>query len=99
MAFWRSNYVPDEQQWTNPLVSPVLGDVSGFPPTCVIVGGIDPLHDDGVTFGENLRAAGRTVELHDYEGMPHIFWCYPPLHNLTDATSRVAKFLRRHLNS
>jgi acetyl esterase len=98
MAGWRACYAPGEKQWTDPLVSPVFGDVSKFPPTCVVVGGIDPLYDDGVTLADNLRDAGRSVELYDYEGMPHIFWCYPQLFGKNDAMGRVGGFLRTHLD-
>jgi len=98
MNYWRDCYAPNKDQWTDPLASPVFADVSAFPPACIIVGGIDPLYDDGVTFAEKLRAAGRDVELHDYEGMTHIFWVYPQLAPLTDTMARVAAFLRRHLH-
>ena len=98
MAYWRGSYATREEQWSDPYLSPVLGDVSAFPPACVVVAGIDPLYDDGVTFAEKLRAAGRSVELHEYEGMPHIFWCFPPLHQFSDVSARIGAFLRRELS-
>jgi hypothetical protein len=30
--------------------------------------------------------------------MPHIFWCFPQLASLTDATARMGAFLRRELH-
>jgi acetyl esterase len=97
MDHWRRSYAPREEQWLDPLVSPVLADVSSMPPACVVAAGIDPLYDDGMTFAANLRAAGRSVELHEYAGMPHIFWCFPPLFALNDVTARIAAFLQRQL--
>lgn len=96
MAHWRDSYT-DGVSVTDPCLSPLLGDLSSFPPAIVIVGELDPLCDDGIAFAEKLRAAGREVDLHEYEGMPHIFWTFPPLHSLTDATERTAQFFRRRL--
>jgi acetyl esterase len=97
MAYWRGSYASRPEQWDDPLLSPVLADVSAFPPTCVVVAGIDPLHDDGVALAERMREAGREVELHDYPGMPHIFWCFPALHAQADVSARMAAFLRKRL--
>lgn len=97
MAYWRGSYAPREEQWSDPYLSPVMGEVSAFPPTCIVVPGIDPLYDDGVRFAEKLRAAGRSVEVHEYDGMPHIFWCFPPLHQFSDVSARIGAFLRREL--
>ena len=99
LSYWRSGYASDPSQWLDPLVSPVFGDVGGFPPSCVVVGGLDPLYSEGVEFAEKLRGAGVETELHDYDGMPHIFWCLPPLATLTDAVPRMAAFLRRALDA
>ena len=99
LGYWRGSYAPREEQWSDPFVSPLLGDVSSFPPTCVVAAGIDPFYSEDVAFAEKLRAAGRDVELLEYEGMPHTFWTFPPLHGLTDATERVAAFMRRQLRS
>ncbi len=95
MTHWREQYVPRNEQWLDPYVSPVFGDVSSFPPACIVVAGIDPLYDEGVSFAAKLRAAGRRVELHEYDGMPHIFWCFPPLHQFSDVSARMSAFLRR----
>lgn len=98
MTGWRNAYAPDPALHTRPDVSPVFGDVSSYPPACIIVGGIDPLYDDGVRFAEKLQAAGRDVELHDYEGMPHIFSFFPQLASMTDAHQRATAFFRRTLH-
>ncbi|HXK32795.1 MAG TPA: alpha/beta hydrolase [Dehalococcoidia bacterium] len=97
MDYWRRCYAPDERQWDDPLASPLRGDVTKFPPACVVVGGLDPLYDDGVQFVEKLRAAGRDVELHEYGDMPHEFGLYPQLTPLTDAMDRMSAFFTRVL--
>lgn len=99
MSSWRASYAPDPALYQQPDVSPLFADVSTFPPACVIVAGIDPLYDDGVSFSERLRAAGRDVELHDYEGLPHLFSFFPQMVNMGDAHQRTAEFFRRMLHS
>lgn len=58
--------------------SPILSEsLAGLPDTIVIVGGHDPLHDDGTLYAEKLLAAGVAVELLDYAAMPHGFINFP----------------------
>jgi len=91
--FFCESYAP-RARWADPFVSPLRGDVSKFPPTCVVVGTIDPLLDDGLAFAEKLRAAGRDVTLLRYEGMPHDFMLFPGIDAGTQAIQEVAGFLR-----
>jgi acetyl esterase len=97
LAFWRGCYEPNASRWAEPLLSPLNGDVSAYPPTCVVVGAIDPFCDENVQFAENLRAARRDVELHRYDGMPHWFPVFPQTAGLTDYAERVGTFLKRVL--
>lgn len=53
-----------------PLETP---DLSGLPPTLLIVAGYDPLRDEGLAYGERLRQAGVEVTVSNYEGMLHGF--------------------------
>ena len=39
----------------------------------IVVAGFDPLRDQGVAYGEKLRAAGRPVELLEEAGLVHGF--------------------------
>jgi acetyl esterase len=97
LSYWRSCYVPDRARWKEPLVSPLHADLAGFPPACMVVGGADPLCEEGVQFAEKLQASGGACELHAYDGMPHEFPLFPQLDESTDALSRVTAFLRRVL--
>ena len=68
-------YAGDETDWR---VSPIVAkSLTGLPPAIIIVGGHDPLHDDGVLYADALRAAGVDVELIDYAAMPHGFMNFP----------------------
>lgn len=71
MATYSALYGGDATDWR---VSPILASsFDGLPPATIVVAGHDPLHDDGVLYGEALRAAGVAVEVLEYPAMPHGF--------------------------
>ncbi len=95
MEYYRASYTPDPNQWNDPLISPLRGDLSAFPPTCIVVGDIDPLRDDGIRFADRLRSVGRDVILHNHAGMPHVFMLFPGVDAAETLVSQVSAFLRR----
>src|SRR3989475_2718089 len=58
---------------TNPLASPLYGDVSGLPPIRVHVGDDEVLLDDSRRYVARAVAAGVDAELDVWMGMPHGF--------------------------
>jgi monoterpene epsilon-lactone hydrolase len=56
---------------TDPYLSPLFGDVSGFPPTLLQAGTRDIFLSNAVRMHRKLRGAGVRAELHVWEGMPH----------------------------
>ncbi len=66
-------YVPDETKRSDPDVAPVLADVSGMPPTTLLLGGCDPVLNEGLAYAEKLWTAGVSVDLHLYAGQIHGF--------------------------
>jgi len=63
-------------------------DFSNLPDTIIVVGGYDPLHDEGVAYAEALWAAGGSVVLRDHPGMVHGFFTLVDL--LDAANAEVA---------
>jgi len=54
--------------------APLLADdVEGVAPTCIILAECDPLVDEGLAYGDRLRAAGVPVELELVRGVTHDF--------------------------
>ena len=55
----------------DPYLSPLFGDVAGFPPTLLQAGTRDIFLSNAVRMHRRLRSAGVRAELHVWEGMPH----------------------------
>src|SRR6185503_18727560 len=72
MDWYRTNYLPDEQSGRDPRASPLLADdLSGMPPTYVLVAGFDALRDEGLAYARRLEDAGVDVELAFHPGLFH----------------------------
>ncbi|OPY61227.1 MAG: Carboxylesterase NlhH [Syntrophorhabdaceae bacterium PtaU1.Bin034] len=70
----RTLYVPNEQDWTSPYVSPLLApDLSGLPPAIIITSGCDPLRDGGEAYAKRLQDAGVPAKYLCFEDMIHAF--------------------------
>jgi acetyl esterase len=70
---WLAAAYAGDADVTDPDVSPLLADLTGFPPALVVVGTNDPLVDDSVLMAERLGAVGTPVELHVVPGAAHGF--------------------------
>ncbi len=97
LGYVRSNYAPYEEQWNSPYVSPMLGNLRGYPPTFVIAAGQDILLDDNKVFAEKVAASSsQRVELLVHESMPHAYYYFLGLAKEEDqAYTAMAAFLRR----
>jgi len=60
-----------EHDLTDPLLSPLFGDLTGFPPTFLQSGTRDLFLSNTVRMHRRLRGAGVDAELHVWEAMPH----------------------------
>ncbi|MCG8415364.1 MAG: alpha/beta hydrolase [Pseudomonadales bacterium] len=83
---------------TDPLLSPVYGEFSDFPPTIFVSGTRDLFLSDTVRTHRKMRAAGVTADLHVYEAMSHTgygFMRQAPESN--DWYQELINFLKTHL--
>lgn len=98
LAF-RSHYVPDDGDCSDPYASPLLApDHSGLPPALIQVAEHDPIRDDGLRYAEALRAAGVPVRVTTYVGMPHGYLAFPKLcRSAPQALAKLCTELRAQL--
>ena len=59
------------QDLTDPYLSPLFGDVNGFPPTLLISGTRDLYLSNTVRMHRKLREAGVEADLHIFDARPH----------------------------
>ena len=59
LDWFYDHYLPEDADKSDPRISPLNAtDFSGLPPAYIMLGGYDPLHDEGAQYAEKLRAAG-----------------------------------------
>ncbi|MFC7451392.1 alpha/beta hydrolase [Rhodococcus daqingensis] len=99
MDLAEESYVPAGADRTDPLLSPIYGDLTGLPPAYVVTAGFDPLRDEGDAYAEKLREAGVEVQhvvepglIHSFANMVGVGKSGP------EAMGRAATALRRALS-
>lgn len=74
MVKFRDLYLPNEADWGDQRVSPLLYEVPpNLPPALVLTAHFDPLRDEGEAYATLLHDAGVSIELIRYSNMIHGF--------------------------
>jgi epsilon-lactone hydrolase len=81
----------------DPVLSPVYGDLAGFPPTLFITSGRDLLLSGTTILHRAYLRAGVDAQLVVFEALPHAFWNNPELPESKEADALMAKFFDTHL--
>jgi monoterpene epsilon-lactone hydrolase len=82
----------------DPLISPVYGDMHGFPPAILSTGTRDLLLSNTVRVHRKLRAAGIEAELEVYEGQSHAQYSRDDrLPETREAFGEITAFFDKHL--
>jgi len=83
---------------SDPMLSPVYGDVKGFPPAILTTGTRDLLLSNTVRMHRKLRQAGVDAVLQVFEGQSHAqFYRDDRVPEVKEAFGEIASFLDRHL--
>jgi acetyl esterase/lipase len=82
---------------TDPLASPVFGDLSGLPPLLVLVGPTETLRDDSAELARVAVEAGVDTTFELVDGAFHTWLGYAGEMPEADASlARIARFVERH---
>ena len=82
----------------DPMISPVYGDLHGFPPTLLTSGTRDLFLSNTVRVHRKLRQAGVEAELQVFEGQSHAqYYRDIKAPETVDYNGEVARFLGRYL--
>jgi acetyl esterase/lipase len=79
---------------SDPVVSPVRGDLSRLPPVLVQASEVEMLRDDARRYVNKARAAGSPVQLQTWNHMVHVWQIFnPELTEARDALAEIGRFL------
>ncbi len=84
---------------TDPMLSPMKGDLSGLPPTLFLTSTRDAFLSGTSLFERAMLRAGDDAELVVFEALPHAFWTIPILPESDEADHLMARFFDRHLHA
>ncbi len=79
------------------VLSPIYGDLTGFPPTLFVTSGRDMLLSGTTTLHRAYLRAGVDARLIEFEALPHAFWNDPKLPESKEADGSIAKFFVERL--
>ena len=86
------------QNPTDPLCSPVRGDLTGLPPSLLFAGGDEILLDDARTLHDRLKAAGCRSKLFIAPGRWHAYVLYCLQENMEQDMEEINRFLTKNLS-
>ena len=93
-----TTYAPPEK-WEEPLISPVMGDLSGFPPILIHVGGDEALAVDCAAFAEKAHKQGVQVLTKIWREMFHNFSVVSAtLRESRQSMTEMAEFFVKYLD-
>ncbi|KXU29310.1 hypothetical protein A0J57_08045 [Sphingobium sp. 22B] len=83
----------------DPVLSPLKGDISRFPPTLLVTSTRDILLSPTSIFARALLERGVDARLVVFDGLPHAFWAYMDIPETQQANALMAGFLKARLNA
>ena len=82
------------QDFKHPLASPVYAELEGLAPVLLVVGGVEALRDDVMGYARAATLAGVPVQVHIWQGMPHVHMLQSFLPETPLACSKVVSWLQ-----
>ena len=95
LEFYAKCYTQDP---TDPLCSPVRGNLTGLPPSLLFAGGDEILLDDARTMHDRLKAAGCRSKLIIAPGRWHAYVLYCLQENMEQDMEEINRFLTQNLS-
>ena len=85
-------YAP-QQDYKNPLISPVFAQYSNFPETLIQVSNIEILFSDSLDVADQIRKGKNKVHLSVYKNLPHVWQIFGFLPEAKQALREISQFL------
>ena len=90
--------VPEDAQ--NPLLAPIRADVTGLPPTFLVVAENDVLRDEGLAYAKKLQQSGVVVQQSIASGLVHSYFTKNDVfeEEIDETIEEIASFLAQYIN-
>jgi len=98
MHFYNNAYLAGSDP-RNPLISPVYGDLHGFPPLLIHVGEDELLRGDAIRIAALAESAGVDVQLKVFPRMWHVWQLTLALPQANESLDEIARFFSARLKS
>tara|TARA_B100001769_G_C22108412_1_gene599111 strand:+ start:2395 stop:3357 length:963 start_codon:yes stop_codon:yes gene_type:complete len=85
-------YAPN-QDYQNPLISPIFANYVSFPEILIQVSNIEILLSDSVEVAKKIKSGNNQVTLSIYKNLPHVWQIFGFLPEAKQATEEIAKFI------
>ena len=86
-------YAPN-QDYKNPLISPVFAKYSNYPKTLIQVSDIEILYSDSLDLESKIKDGNNEVTLSVYKNLPHVWQIFGFLPEAKQALKEIAYFLK-----
>lgn len=99
MDWFFDRYCRTDADKTDWRAAPLLAaSHANLPPALVVVGGYDPLHDEGVDYADKMNAAGSKAEVFDMPGQIHGFLTMNKIiTEANQALAAIAQYLKANV--
>lgn len=91
----RDNIYAKNDEKRNPYISPLFGNLKGFPPLLMQVSSNEMLLDDTLRFVDKAKTQGVDVELEVYNNMFHVFQIFYSLKESKEAYKTIESFISK----
>jgi len=92
MRRWAEMYA-DDHDHSDPMISPLFGDMAGLPPVLVQASQSEVLFDDSLRFVKKARKAGVNVTFQKWKGLIHWWHMFGTMPEAQEAIDKVIKFI------
>jgi acetyl esterase/lipase len=96
IEYYNRSYVGTSDA-SNPLISPLFGDLRDLPPLLMHVGECEVLRDNAVRLAASAKAAGVDARWEIFPGMWHVWQLFPKLPQASRSLDGIAAFLGERL--
>ena len=86
-------YAPN-QNYRNPLISPVFADYNNYPKTLIQVSDIEILYSDSLDLETKIKDGNNEVSLSIYKNLPHVWQIFSFLPEAKQALKEISNFLK-----